>query len=394
MRFYIARRGQSSGPFSPDEIVQRIQSRELTGADEIWLEGTPEAVTVSQLLRGRSHTEADLQIFSGLRGQAEPPSPLPQRYTRTFTFLEILALFPGFRTAGTSVGGGLLALFCIGLYLWGTFQVNMQGERERKFDDLRRRVVQHVDSHPEAGDMSLDQLRQSAALTPDDLGLIKKIGAEYHAISADSPGEAPVFTRIGPNIERRYYKNGEEDFTIWWLSPDKQFKVVSAPQAIGSRSRAVRIVHLPTGRVLATYETNVFSLSAEWSPDSRVVAIDERCSGRPQRLALWHVTPQHARRLTLPAELDPRQLIRPEDQVRAVRWNTDQVRAEQWLAGGDLMVESCCGISFTSGPLHPDGSVYARRRFVLRIADDGTVSVVRAEELGYYKTEPQEIAHR
>jgi hypothetical protein len=394
MRFFIASRGQASGPFTPDEIVQRIQSRELAGTDEVWLEGTPEAVTVSQLLRGRSHTDADLQLLDELRGKAQPSSPLPRRYRRTVTPIQILAVLPSFGMAGTSMGGGLLALFCIGMYVWGTLEMNSQGRRERQFDDLRQKIVQHVNSQPEVGAMSLDQLQRSAVLTPDDLELIEKVGAEYHAIAADSPGEAPLFTRVGRNTERRYYKNGEEDFTIWWISPDEQFKVVSAPQTIASRSRALRIVHLPTGRVLAKYETDVHSLSAEWRPDSRAVAIDESCYGRPQRLALWQVTAQSARRLTLPAELNPRQLIRPEDQVRAVRWNTDQVRAEQWLAGGDLMVESCCGLSLSSNRFQPDGSVYARRRFVLRIEEDGTVSMVRAEELGYYKTEPQQPAHR
>lgn len=386
---YIDCGDETSGPFSREAVIQMIRSGELSGSDEIWIEGAPDTVPVARLLRGHDPASADEWLFDGLASDERPTSSSERSraHHRAHALIDALAMLPAFGLRAHACGGTLLAVFILGLYLWGTYQMNASGERQRNLSELKTKVVLHADRHPEAGLFTLDDLKADGVVTSDDLDLIEVMKLTYHPIGAASPGEALVFTRAAEDHEDLYYKRRHDDRNAWWLSPDERYKFVSAVSFPPGDWRVLSLLDAASGRVLATHPSPARYAHAKWRSDSRLIAVHESDPGGIDRLSLWDAS--RARRLDVPADIEPESALRPDDRQLDRQWSLVQITPDRWRSDGCLEVEVYGSARlFNAG--QPAGSVMLRNRFVLHIAADGTVSVAERKEVSYHRAGPHE----
>ncbi|MBW3600646.1 MAG: hypothetical protein KY475_25710 [Planctomycetes bacterium] len=392
MQFYIDRDGDTDGPFSPEKILGVIRQSELAGDHLLWLEGTPMPISVADLLAGRDAASVDSRVFDKLR-------PAPRRWTRDrrrdedigelFEIIPcMLGLVPGCGCVtailGSLSGGGLIAVLCVGLYLWGTIDVNRRGAQEQRLEALCGSIAAYADRHPEAGRLSLEQLRKAGVIADADLKLMEQLGVEFHPVAADSPSTALVFVRRTDSTERRYYKGEEANFVIWWPSPDKRFTLFSAPESPSSKSRVVTIRNEADGRTILRYETDAFMIYPKWSPDSRLVAVEETFAGA-DRLRLLSVREGGVREIPLPAEIAPESLLPLAGGKGEPKWCSNCVDAQRWLDSRRLEIESFGNVSFVGENKQPRGSVSARYCFVLGF-EESRVTVLDRERVSFYES--------
>jgi hypothetical protein len=394
MQFYIDRRGETAGPFRPDKIVLMIRHGELAGDHLVWLEGAPAPLTVEELLGAQNPAEADSRIFDKLK-----PKTRPSRWSRDRSWDDVgeafellpwmLGLVPGCGCVTTILGslggGGLIALLCVGLYVWGTLDVNRRGAQEQRLEQLRKSIALYVDQHPEAGKPNLEQLRQAGILEGADLDLLEKLDVEFHPVGSDSPKDALLFVRRTESMERRYYKGEATQLVIWWPSPDRQFTMVSAPRSPSSKARIVSIKNEPTGKTIAQYETEAFTVHPKWSPDSRAVAVEESFAGGAYRLRLLRLVGDGARELPLPAEIEPEVLLPLAGRQGTPRWCSNHVTAERWLGSDRLAVESFGNVSLVGEDRQVLGSISARHRFVLGL-NEGGATILERERVSFFES--------
>ena len=131
--------------------------------------------------------------------------------------------------------------------------------------------------------------------------------------------------------------------------------------------------------------TDVSICDAVWRPDSRAVAINQSTHEKPERPVLWQIHATGARQLSLPAELDPEQLLHKADSVEPLQWYTNQVRVTHWKSDQTLAIETFGGAWRLNGAERTDRSLAVR--FVLKVADDGSVSVVHRCEAKHYASD-------
>lgn len=390
MQFYVDHKGQTSGPFAAKEVLDRIKRGELTRDAELWLEGTPHTVSVDELLGQRDPAEADLRIFESSSFNPEPDTPpKSRRQIRNFDPIEVFTFGPLGCLSGLS-GGGLVAFLCVGFYLWGTWDVNRRGAQQQQLEKIQARIVEYVDEHPELAAPSLDDLRQAGVINEDDLGLIETLNIEYHPISADSPSEAILFRRPMTSMERIYYKGEPADIIQWWQSPDGKLFLRSAPKSVAERSRIVVFKEVSTNRTLLEYETPAKSVHPVWRRDSQMLIVRETDFDGTERTSLLTISPPAV--TALPEELNPQNLLEPDDRNRSLRWNATRVRGENWK-NDTLIVESYGGATFLDIEDRPAGSVSVRYRFSLRIKEDGTPIILDRERVAYQKTDPPLANH-
>lgn len=299
--------------------------------------------------------------------------------------------------------GGPLAVFAVILaaLFWVLGAPSRAGGREVRIEGLRDRIVEAAASDrlpPSAGGTvgspgDLSALVAAGVITADDAAFLDDQRITYHPISRGSPDTAVVFRKTGRGDERRYRKDGTEDYYTASTTADGRLSVVIGPgrprpaTGPGTRARQTRSITvraMDTGREIGTLEVPEWA-EATWSPDGRYLAVETRPEGagtfRPGTpvssvVFVLAVDPVAAwlSRLELPASVDPRNLLRPED--GDVRLQGASVRAVRWR-GPILAVESA-GHGWIGAPGQPGSeSVTFRVRFALEVSTGGIREISR-----------------
>lgn len=148
---YIDRGGETSRPFSREAVLQMIRTGELGGSDEIWIEGATETIPVGRWIGGCDPADADERLFERPASREQPcaSSGRSRADDRARALADVLEMLPAFGLRAQAGGGALLAIFILGLYVWGTYHMNVSGERHRKVGELKTKIVLHVDRHPD-----------------------------------------------------------------------------------------------------------------------------------------------------------------------------------------------------------------------------------------------------
>jgi hypothetical protein len=293
--------------------------------------------------------------------------------------------------------GVVIALFIVGLYFYGTIENTREGARAKRIEDLRRQIVTYANQHPEAGLLSLEQLKNGGALSGEDLDFIQERNIAYHPISAQSPDDALVFVVPRHETERHYYKGGRTAYITKWLSPDKAYAVINTPSAQSSSMRTVAVVEQASNRTLGLFDMEASPQRAFWNPRSRFVAINTASTkSTPTFSSLWRITLMEVsssgvKTMVLPAGLEPASLLPAEEAKNGVRWNDDWVMALEWVGDQDLLVEAQ-GRGWLGGPNTGHAPTFNLiYRFVVRVNGDGAVSIVKKTQTHFVKSQPKSL---
>jgi hypothetical protein len=296
------------------------------------------------------------------------------------------------------IGGGRAdaptVFFCVLIlvaFVYGTYWMNREGARARQSEELRTRILTYINQHPEAGEVSLDALRQADVLQDADVDFMQSNGSVYCPISARSPGDAVFFIVRRSTEETRYYKNGTMEYRRNWISPNQRYTLNAAPHPQVSTEKRVCLVEATTGRVLMTHDVEASAVQeAFWSADSRYVAVTLHRFRKGEAgheidcgLVLDLEGPG-IRRLSLPEEVQPDCLLAPEDAARKVRWQDHWVMAKGWH-GHELHL-STEGRGRFDDPNHKGITVSLLYDFIVRMNEGGTSAVIRKTQRHYARS--------
>jgi hypothetical protein len=288
----------------------------------------------------------------------------------------------------------LFGLVLLGLYFWGTLAVNREGARAVEIDKLRARILAFVKQHQGPGPVFLQDLQQAGIVSDHDLEFLRKNDLSYHPISAQSPDNALYFVARRGHTESRYYKGGRMDYVATWPSPEQSYAVVSAPNPRDPSQRIVAVVEQATQRVLGTLETpatGVLADEALWSPDQHYVAINVPVHKRGTAAnfiecsCVFEVTPNGARTIPLPDQLQPGALLDPADVARGVQWHDHWIRATSWRDGSTLLVESEGRGRIGNPAQRPAQSFNLSFRFEVRL-QDGAATIMKKTQKHFVKS--------
>ncbi len=279
--------------------------------------------------------------------------------------------------------GGMLGLG------WILSEPSRSGARAMRVDALRDSIVAVVTRGGHGPLASLQEFVDAGILTADDVEFLADQDIVFHPIGRAAHDTAVVFRQTRGDTERRYRKNGKNDYYTAATSPDGRHSVVigpgpprTAPHPRPTRTITVRA--LESGRELGAMVVPEYA-HARWSPDGRFLAIETRAEGRgpvtPLETFVLLVGPSGVRRLDLPRDVDPQALLAPED--RSARLQSESVRVLRWR-GSTLDVESE-GHGWI-GPAGAAGStsITVRCRFALEVTEGG-VSERSREMVTYVK---------
>lgn len=299
------------------------------------------------------------------------------------------------------VGGALVVVAAVMFALfWVLSAPSRAGAREGRIEGLRDRIVEaaasgrlppSTNAAGSPGDLSA--LVAAGVITPDDAAFLADQRITYHAISRGSPDTAVVFRKTGRGDERRYRVSGTEDYYTVSTTADGRLSVVigpgrprpaTGPGGRGRQTRSLTVRDVDTGREIGMLEVPEWA-DATWSPDGRFLAVETQpeTPGTPTSGIVFVLAVPPAAtgltRLELPASVELRNLIRPED--AAVVLQDASVRVLRWR-GPTLAVESA-GHGWIGPPGQPGSeSIVIRVRFALEVSANGVRELSR--EVGTY----------
>lgn len=373
--------------FSPEEFLSAVRAGRLSPDTEFWVEGTTIASTIAQALGGRRPEEADASFWT-VR-DTNPPAR-EERAQRAFLILATLgklaALLMGCLPA---IGGStLLALFIVGMLVYGKCDTERRGVQERSIKDLIKRIAAHVDRNPAEPVLKLADLKAAGVVTEEDVQLLDQMQAEFHPVSAASSGNDVIFECRTERMDRLYYKSGETDAIVRHTSPDGRFVIATRPAVAGRPERAIEFREAG-GRLVSEISSDALSAHPLWNSDGEYVAIQERARAQ-NFFRLWRVRAQGLVAIPLPEELTPDGLLDKDDLAIAGQWSQRFVQVEKWLGPRKLSVTSYAGRSFFDGEGRPDGFVQVRYGFELEIGDAGQVTVTNRQRQAFERKRPGE----
>jgi hypothetical protein len=238
-----------------------------------------------------------------------------------------------------------LAIFILGAFLWGTYEMNRSGARAAQFQQLRQRVLNYVAERADKEKITLDDLQEAGVLSAEDLAFLQDNGITYEAIGAQSPGDALCFVERRGSEERHYFRNGTSDYRRHWASPGDAYQVSNVPSPRSSKERRVTVVERATGKTVIEEDVEVSSIGeAIWSADGRFLAItshqhDLKLGHQMDCRLLYEFAPQEVRSIELPTELRPDRLLPAQHAGKDVRFFDHLMLVKGWR-GHDLIIES------------------------------------------------------
>jgi len=138
-------------------------------------------------------------------------------------------------------------------------------------------------------------------------------------------------------------------------------------------------------------DVEALSLTTQWSPGSRLVALNRFLKGGVRRVLVLEVTAGGIKEIPLPEDLAPRHFLPPEDAAKGARWYADQVTLKQWLGPRDLGIENYGGATLGDPKARPPETVKLRYRFVMHINDDATIHIHEKSRISLNHTRGREV---
>jgi hypothetical protein len=235
---------------------------------------------------------------------------------------------------------GLFALFIVGVFLYGTYEMNRGGARAVAFNELRGRILKHVAQHQEPDVFTLDDLEASGVVTGADRKFLDDNGITYHPVGAGSPKDAVCFVQRQRTQETRYFKDGRSEYYRHWTSPDERHTLTSGPKPGAPKDGILTLVERATGKTLHTQDILGASAGdAQWSPDSRYAAVAvHRHKGGTHHIdceAILEVSSTGVRALAPPAGVRADHNLPAELTGKDLHWHSHWALLKGWR--GDVL---------------------------------------------------------
>jgi hypothetical protein len=179
-----------------------------------------------------------------------------------------------------------------------------------------------------------------------------------------------------------YY--GDSLGTYRSLSPDGRFSV-QAHQEKGYYKFDVELVELSSKKPVLSFDPKARFIGAAWSPDSKLVAIEQNRSTHASAVSVFAVGQNSAKQISLPQGCDDERAAAFESPTRKRAKRTDSLKfhfalegflIEKWLSA-DKLVLSASGRGWWGGDVAKDQDrrFLADYKLTVHIAPDGTSSL-------------------
>ena len=302
------------------------------------------------------------------------------------------------RRRSGSVGCGLIFSMVIFLIvLFGSLSIaqwranrGWKNHRENqelaaKFDDLKRRITDYVDHHPEMGNVTWSGLESAGMVDRDDEKMTGTLGAEYRPISAASPDNAVLFLCLKTRTdnreeETRHYKRAPTQVWYRWRSPNDRFVFENAPGESRFR-RVCTIKDVRTGKTLYTYERRQNLANFLWRKDSEAIAVEESDPSGSRYAFVLVLADGEFKEVRLPSAADVERLLPAKHRMHHLRWESQEIERYSWR--GDRLKIRWAGRAEILDGDRPAGTICFLYNFWLEFTPNGEVTVVKQEELSH-----------
>lgn len=207
---------------------------------------------------------------------------------------------------------------------WAHPERSWYAQRRGDMLAIKTRIAQFVESHPQRGTMTLDQLRQAGAIDRHDLRVLRKHNAEYFPISAASPGDAPVFVVRTNNRKQWFYKWVTGEGITW--APNEQ--LVAVVKQSSDSGDCVLNLRDRDRKALTTWRTQASGLAVVWRPDSKAIAIQTLDPHDKSRVTVLLVDGGKVVEVKLPQAIEPKRLLPEQDRTADYQWSSDKVSVD------------------------------------------------------------------
>jgi hypothetical protein len=239
---------------------------------------------------------------------------------------------------------GVLAIFILGAFIWGTYEMNRSGARAVQFGELRGRILKHVGQHQKPEVFTLDDLEAAGVVTAADRKFLEDNGITYHPVGAGSPQDTLCFVERRRTQETRHYKDGRTEYLRNWTSPDDRYTLTSGPKTGAPKDGMLTLTECATGKVVHTQDILGGSAGdAFWSPDVRYVAVAvHRHVGGAHHIdceTILEVDSRGVRALAVPVEIRADNNLSAELAGKDLHWHSHWALVKGWR-GNRLRIET------------------------------------------------------